>query len=118
MKKLNDEKKLSKDELIDYMEQIYKYFTFEPPENDRRVYKQIKSLIESSEVQNSRGDTKKDLKIVEPSGAEVGEFVEEQSKKLWKWLRHILDHKRLWSREDLKLRLYITIKEYEAMRRG
>lgn len=45
---MSKEKKLSKNELLDYMEQAYLYFTTEPPENDTQAYEQIKSLIESS----------------------------------------------------------------------
>ena len=42
--------KLSKEELLEWLEQAHKYFTFEPPGKDKQAYQQIKELIQKPEV--------------------------------------------------------------------
>ncbi len=42
--------KLKKEELLEWLEQAHKYFTFEPPGKDEQAYRQIKELLQKPQV--------------------------------------------------------------------
>ena len=42
--------KLNQEELLRWLEQAHRYFTFEPPGKDEQAYQQIKEMIQKPEV--------------------------------------------------------------------
>jgi len=79
-------KKLSNDELLDYLKQANRYFTFEPQEKDKQAYQQIRQLIEAQEP------SEKELEEFVRIWALVwGHFSDRQKKIVTEYIVRLLD---------------------------